>query len=175
MNINDLWEKAARETKIIRPRLKVLSTYAATELPYILLSESVVNRGDTVVRKGKVSVEKPALILPYNMPQFEGFDFEKELNFNQDTVMNFLLVRGIKFPSFKYSHASSSLDIFEGHIQKAIDRFSDELARKEDVDAGLVSGPDECWPFSVLLFVCSQVIRSAPNDIKRLFDDFMNR
>ncbi len=174
MNIHELWERAARETKIIRPRVKTLSTIAATELPYILLSESVVNRGDTVVRKGKISVEKPTLVLPHDIPQFEGFDFEKELKYSQDTIINFLLVRGIKFPSLKYSHASSSLNVFEGDIRKAIAKFSNELARKEDVDAGLISGPDDCWPFSVLIFVCGQVIRSAPNDIRKLFDDFMN-
>ncbi len=174
MNIQELWEKAIRETKVIRPRLKSLSAHAATELPYIFLAESLVNRGDTVVRKGKISVEKPTLILPHNIPQFEGFDFEKEFNLNQDTVTNFLLIRGIKFPSLKYIHEASSLDVFEGHLKKAAAKFSDELARKEDVDAGLISGADDSWPFSVLIFVCTQVIRSAPNDIKRLFDDFMD-
>jgi hypothetical protein len=175
MHIQDLWEKAARETKIIRPRLKSLSVSSVTELPYTLLSESMVNRGDTVVRKGKISVDKPTLLVPPNIPHFEGFDFENELKLNQDTVINFLLVRGIKFPSFKYSHEVSSLDLFEGHIKKAIGKFSDELARKEDVDRGLITGPDDCWPFSILIFVCTQVIRSAPNDIRRLFDDYMNR
>lgn len=175
MNIQELWEKAIRDTKIIRPRVKALSTTDTTTLPYILLSESYVNRGDTVVRKGNVSVEKPTLILPHNIPQFEGFDFEKELHFNQDTIINFLLVRGVKLPSFKYSHSSSSLEIFEGHIKNAIDKFSDELARAEDTEAGLISGPDDSWPFSLLIFIAGQVIRSAPGDIKKLFDDFMNR
>jgi hypothetical protein len=171
MNIQELWEKAVRDTRIIRPRLKALSTYTSTDLPYIFLSESLVNRGDTVVRKGKVSVEKPTLILPYNIPQFEGFDFEKELKLNQDTVINFLLVRGIRFPSFKYSHSASSVDVFEGHLKKAIAQFSDDLSRKEDIEGGLITGPDDSWPFSVLIFVCGQVVRQAPNDIKRLFDD----
>ena len=78
MNIQDGWEKALKYTKIIRPRPKDLLTFEATEVPYIFLSESLVNLGDTVVRKGQIMVEKPAIILPSNMPQFEGFDFEKE-------------------------------------------------------------------------------------------------
>ena len=175
MNIQELWEKAVRETKIVRPRVKSLSVYSATELPYTFLAQSMVNRGDTVVRKGKIFVEKPTLILPHNMPQFEGFDFEKELNLRQDSIINFLLIRGIRFPSFKYIHEASSLDIFEGHLKKAISKFSDELARKEDVDRGLISGSDDSWAFSILIFVCTQVIRSAPSDIKKLFDDYMNR
>ena len=56
MNIEDLWQKAIHETRVIRPRLKSLSINSATELPYIFLAESLVNRGDTVVRKGKISV-----------------------------------------------------------------------------------------------------------------------
>ena len=175
MNIQDSWEKAVKETRIIRPRVKTLSTQVATDLPYILLSESLVNRGDTVVRKGKISVEKPTIILPHNLPQFEGFDFEKELNLSQDTVTNFLLIRGIKFPSLKYSHESVSLDLFEGELKRAMAKFSDDLARREEVEAGLITGPDDCWPFSVLIFVCSQIVRSAPNDIQKFLDDLKDR
>jgi hypothetical protein len=66
MNIQDGWEKALKNTRIIRPRSKDLLTFEATEVPYILLSESSVNLGDTVVRKGRMMVEKPAIILPNN-------------------------------------------------------------------------------------------------------------
>ncbi|MEK6732717.1 MAG: hypothetical protein AABY55_03740, partial [Candidatus Omnitrophota bacterium] len=80
MNIQDGWEKALKHTKIIRPRPKALLTFETTEVPYVLLSESSVNLGDTVVRKGQILVEKPAIILPSNLPHFEGFDFEKEFH-----------------------------------------------------------------------------------------------
>ena len=45
------------------------------------------------------------------------------------------------------------------------------LQQHENVHSGLIAGPEDCWQFSVILFVCSQVARSADGDIKRLLDD----
>ena len=75
MDIQELWERALKNTEIIRPRVQELHTFSSTQLPYVFLSESSINAGDTVVRKGEVLVEKPSLILPADSPQFEGFSF----------------------------------------------------------------------------------------------------
>lgn len=172
MNIQDIWEKAIKNTKVIRPRSQELATFDNTNVSYVFLSSSLVNLGDTVVRKGEVVVEKPSIVLPYNMPQFEGFDFEKDLRYGQDMVLNFLLVRGVNFPSLKYNNKTQSLDIYEGHIDKAIGYYSDQLQRQEDVHRGLVVGPDDCWQFSVLIFIATQIIRSSDGDIKKLLERF---
>lgn len=175
MNIQDSWEKALNNTRIIRGRAHELQTFSDTNLPYIFLSEAVVNTGDTVVRKGEVIVEKPSIILPHNLPQFEGFNFEKEMEFNQDTVINFLLVRGVGFPSMKYDNKTHSLDIFDGHIEKAIAHFGNMLERMEDVHSGLIVGPEDSWQFSVLIFICNQVARSANSDIRKILERFRKK
>ncbi len=172
MNIQDSWEKALRKTEILRSRIKPLKTDEATPLPYIFLAESSVNKGDCVVRKGEVLVEKPSIILPSASPQFEGFDFDKEDSFNQNLFTSFLMVRGIKFPSFKYNNKTNSLDIYEGRLQKAIDHYSHELQTKEDIRTGLVAGPEDCWQFSIIIFICNQILRQADGDIKRLLDEY---
>jgi len=107
MDLNELWQKALKKTEIVRPRLKGLSSTAATTLPYLFLAESSVNMGDTVVRQGEVVVEKPTIILPHHLPQFEGFDFEKGMHYSDDTVLNFLLIRGVNFPSLKYNNQTA--------------------------------------------------------------------
>lgn len=175
MDIQDSWEKALKKTRIIRARAQELQTFSDTELPYIFLSEAFVNTGDTVVRKGEILVEKPAIILPHNIPQFDGFDFEKELDITQDMITNFLIVRGVSFPSMKYNNKTSSLDIYEGHIERAIGHYADMLERREDVRSGLIVGPEDCWQFSVLIFICTQVARAVNSDIRRLLEDFRNR
>ncbi len=172
MGVQDSWEKALKTTEVIRPRIHPLMTFEATQLPYIFLAESAINRGDTVVRKGEIRVEKPSIILPSNLPQFEGFDFEKESTLEQDFLTTFFLVRGIRFPSLKYNNRTESLDIHEGKLQQAIDFYSRELQKKEDVATGLVIGPEDCWQYSVLIFICGQVIRQADGDIKRLLERF---
>ena len=171
MNLQDLWDKAVRKTEIVRPRVLPLETRNVTHLPYVFLSESSVNAGDTAVRRGEVLVERPAIVLPYNLPQFEGFDFEKEMRVNEDFFKSFLLVRGVQFPGMKYNNKSYSLDVHEGSLSHAIEHFKKELETGENVHTGLVAGPEDCWQFSVLLFVCSQVARSADGDLRRLMDD----
>lgn len=172
MNIQDAWEKALKKTRIIRPRAQELQTFSETNVAYTFLAEALVNRGDTIVRKGEVMVEKPAIVLPSNSPQFEGFDFEKEFEIGQDIITNFLLVRGVSFPSMKYNNKTDSLNIYDGHIDKAIKYYSDMLQRKEDVHSGLVVGPEDCWQFSVLIFTCTQIVKSANSDIRRLLERF---
>jgi len=171
MNIRDYWEKALKQTEIIRPRVQSLQTFQPTAVDYIFLAESLVNRGDTVVRRGGVIVEKPSLFLPPNNPQFEGFDFEKEFSGGPEDLRAFFLIRGVRFPSMKYSHTTHHLDVFEGRLEGAVRHYLEQLQKKEDVLTGLFSGPEDCWQFSVLIFVCSQIARSAGNDLRNLFGD----
>lgn len=172
MNSYDAWNKALKQTEIIRPRVQALRTFEDTPLPYILLSESSINAGDTVVRTGEVMVQKPALILPPNVPQFFGFDFEKMGEAGEDSFVNFLMVRGIQLPSFKYNNRTVAMDIFEGKLSQAIKHYREQLQSMENVHAGLVAGPEDCWPFSLLMYVCSQIVRNAEVDIRRLLEDY---
>lgn len=170
MNIEETWEKALKHTEIIRPRVKPLDTYKTTYLPYIFLAESSVNVGDCVVRKGEVRVEKPSILLPPGSPQLDGFDFEDVSSHRQEMITNFFLVRGIEFPSLKYNNKTYSLDIFEDRLSRAIEQYTHELQKEENVISGLIIGPEDCWQFSVLIFVCMQIVRSADNDIKSLMN-----
>jgi hypothetical protein len=177
MNIYDAWIKALKHTQIICSRVKSLSVDRDTVMPYIFLSESGINHGDTVVRKGEVSIQKPSLILPPNIPQFEGFDFDGEDGMKSlpTSIANFFLVRGVSIPSYHYNNKTNALDVFEGRLSKAIAYYRDELRRQENVSTGLVVGPDDCWQFSVLLYNCAQVVKNADYDIQRLIDEFQDR
>ena len=172
MNIQKSWEKALKYTEIIRTRIKALSSVSDTTVPYIMLSESKVNESDTVVRKGAVVVQKPSIILPPNLPYLEGFDFKGEGRFNEETIMNFLLVRGVQLPSLKYQNKTYALDVMENRLKNAIEHYNNLLQKKEDVHTGLVVGPDDCWSFCLLIFICSQVARNAETDINKLLNEF---
>ncbi|MBU0700631.1 hypothetical protein KKE26_04980 [bacterium] len=170
MELEQMWGKAVKETEIIRYRISPLQTFKVTDVPYTLLCESIVNPGDTVVRKGHVSVHEPSLLMPPNHPFFEGFGFEENLCVDKDTIRTFLLLRGISFPSLKYNNEINAIDVFEGCIDKAVKHHADRLEREEDVKAGLIVGSDECWQFSVLIFVGGLVTRSASKDMKNLLE-----
>ena len=170
MDIEKAWEKALKYTEIIRPRVKPLNTFKTTHLTYVFLAESSVNEGDCVVRKGEVLVEKPSIILPPDLPQLEGFDFKDVSRQQQDMIINFFLVRGIGFPSLKYNNKTYSLDIYEGRLSQAIEKHTHELQKEENVTSGLVIGPEDCWQYSILIFVGMQILRSTDNDIKNLMN-----
>ncbi|MBF0503708.1 MAG: hypothetical protein HQL14_01270 [Candidatus Omnitrophica bacterium] len=171
MDVHSAWEKALKETNIIRSRVTGLQTFSETHVPYILLSPSVINEGDTVVRTGEVLVHRPTLILPPNIPQLEGFDLG-EGSFLENTMINFLMVRGVTLPSMKYDNKIFSLNVFEGKIENAIGVYGNQLQREENTSAGLVCGPDDVWQFSLLIFVCSQIAKNSPTDIRRLLDEY---
>jgi hypothetical protein len=175
MNVQDYWEKALKQTEIVRPRVQPLSITSATQLPYIFLAESAVNNGDTVVRKGEIVVEKPSLILPSDMPQLQGFDAEDKTSWDTEGMVNFLFVRGVRFPSFRYNNKVQHLDIYEGKLKQAIDHHLKQLQEKENISTGLVIGPEDCWQFSVLIFIAMQSERQAEGDIRKLWDNFWKR
>ncbi len=175
MDIQALWDKARQGTEILRMRLPELSSFDATAVPYIFLAESAIHRGDTVVRRGQVVIEQPAILLPHLSPQFEGFDFERELQISEDLMTTFLLVRGIQFPSLKYKHQVSSLDVLEQSLDQSVGRYREQLARAEDIQTGLVTGPEEAWQFSLLLLVGAMVVKSAHGDLRRLLEQWRRR
>ena len=152
--------------------VKPLLSDVQTHLPYIFLAESSIHQGDTVSRKGEVLVEKPSIIVPDHLLQFKGFEFEEDLRGSENFLNTFFLVRGIRFPSLKYQNQTERLDIIETKLSKAVQDYSDELQRQEDVKTGLIVGPEDCWQFSVILFICNQVLRQAEGDMKRLLDDY---
>ncbi len=170
MNLEELFERAKAETEILRQRVSFLESIENTTLNYIFLAESSVNMGDTIVRKGKILVHKPLIILPREFPIFSGFEFD-----NEGMITSFLLMRGVSFPSLKYNNITSSIEVYEGSLSKAINDFVERLTREEDIYTGLIKGLEDTWQFSLLFYVTNLMARSAPRDIKKVLDDFRRR
>ena len=168
MDIEKLWERAKKKTEVVRGRVKGLSSVSLTAVPYVFLAESSVNEGNTVVRKGKVIVEKPLIVLPQDAPQFDGFDFEEELGISQELVQTFLLMRGIRFTSLKYNNMVFDLEVEEASLSRCVDKHKRQLEREENVTTALVLGPEDCWQLSLLLYVASLAGRCARTDIMKL-------
>lgn len=174
MDIEERWEKAIRETEIERAWFGYLNSSGPTILPYVLLSESLIDNSDTVIREGKVEVTKPLIYLPNNTPIFEGFDFEKE-NISENSLLTFLLVRGVNFPSLKYSNIIYNLEIENKPLKDVIKNYQEELAKKEDIQTGLIIAPDDCWQFSLLIYVAALAVKSAPHDIRKYLEELRKR
>ncbi|MBM3463533.1 MAG: hypothetical protein FJX76_15650 [Armatimonadetes bacterium] len=162
MNFQEQFERAMRETRILRHRRSRLQTVGTTELPYVLLGESLVNLGDTVVRRGLVRVEQPNLFL-FNRPvQLEGFEDE------EDPGTMLALGRAASFPPGKYFNIDTHMDIYDGPMDGAITSWQDRLDNAEDVLTGLLTGPVDAWPMSLMFYTMTMIGQNAPADVNDL-------
>jgi hypothetical protein len=175
MDLQELWTKALKNTEIVRPRVQPISSTADTRLPYIFLAPSEVNSGDTVVRQGEVILTKPSLILPRMFAHLEGFDLEKDLQYGPDTVINFMLLRGVQLPNLKVANSTVQVDVHEGRLEGARSVHAERLHRIEDTATTLLVGTPEAWQFSILIFVALQAQRSADRDVQAILDEWKRR
>ena len=174
MDLSKKFEEAVRKTRIIRSRYRTLNTFEATTLPYVLIGRSVVSRNTTVIREGTVEVGRAMVHLPDGLPQFDGFDFAASTSMRDETVTTFLLVRGVRLPSLKYRNSSQRLEVSEQPVEREIARVLETLSRKEDLDTGVIVGITDVWQFSLLMYVFSQVARSAGGDARAILTRAQN-
>lgn len=172
MDFEKNWETALKTTEIIRGRIQPLSSLGVTLLPYVFLSEVLADSKSTLVRKGRIEVGKPSLLLPPNTPQFEGFEMSSSVKTDVDSFMSFLLVRGVRFPSLKYNNIAGDLSVFDGRLSGAVKHHQNILEREENLTTGLIVGKEQCWQFAVIIFAASQMLKSADGDIRRLLDEY---
>ncbi len=66
----------------------------------------------------------------------------------------------------------SSLDIFEGKLDEAIKYYGNHLQSQENTSTGLLIGPEDVWPFSLLIFICGQIVKNSSTDIRKLLDQW---
>jgi len=168
MGLQEDFMRALGETRIIRQRQSKLLTLSETELSYVLLSESAMNVGDTVVRKGIVKVNKPQLLLLHNPMEFQGFEYEEDSSGNGAFMA---LARMASFPPGKYSNIGNQMEVFNGSVERAIDHYQRELDKSGDHHTGLCAGPVDIWALSLFVYVGKMVAKSAPTDL----DDMINR
>lgn len=173
IDINKKWEEALKNTKIIKSRYKKLETFKKTIVPYVLISESVVNKGSTVVRKGKVEVSPAFIHLPYGSFELKGFNFKETTNYTEETIKSFLLVRGVNLPSLKYNNTQLKLEVINKTLEETINHYKKIFQKIEDIETGLIVAIPDIWQFSLIIYIASLVLKSAENDIKN-YIDFLN-
>ena len=67
------------------------------------------------------------------------------------------------------------IDVFEGNLKKAIAHYQEMLQHQENVQAGLMTGPEDCWQFSVIIYICSQIAKNADVDIRKLLEEYKKK
>ncbi len=165
MDMEEAFKMAQEDTTFVKVRKNLLYTFGATRLPYVCLSQAPDNADFVMVRSGEVMADKPHIALPGEMFSFEGFkDFGRDEPFVS-------LARRISMPPSKYVNKQDGAPAREtGPLSEAIQRVVNKLENDNDVRTAVISAPDQVWGLSVLLYVGSQVARSAQSNVQEHFE-----
>ena len=157
---------AQEQTKILRTRKSDLFTFGTTRLPYAFLAESLINQGDTVIRRGEINTTKPSLIMGEDLPTFEGFSDDD----GDHKQMSFVFGRGFQLPSLNFQNQSMELEVVSKELKALSDQIQNKLDREHDSKTAVISGPEDSWAFSLLIYAGEMTRRSAPGNIKDMMD-----
>ena len=170
MNIDDALELAQNNTQILRSRKNLLYTFGATRLPYICLSQSNKNQAEVNIREGEITADKPKISLPGEVFKFEGFDKSLFPESETEDEITVLLARRISMPPANYVNKSVSEHSERNSLDNAIDKVINRLDQQNDVRTAVIAAPDQVWNISILLYVGSQIVRSAPSNVHEHFE-----
>ena len=171
MEMEEAFKMAQDDTRFIKVRKNLLYTFGATRLPYICLSQSLEHPESVMVRTGEVLADKPQIALPGETFSFEGFDESRDTPDDQDSEsLAVTLARRISMPPSKYVNKSDAAMREPGSLSDAIQRVINRLENENDVRTGVIAAPEMVWGLSVLLYVGSQVARSAPSNVQEHFE-----
>lgn len=165
---NECW----RSTEVIREYQRMLFTFGAMELPYVLVAEHSQFKDRAIVMKGLVLLHRPQIVLPphYGGPQFaEGFE-------HAIPPEAMYLLRAMQVPYSQISNRPMAREQIEyGSVQSILDKFAREMESQEDTETGLIKGVLEGADISLMRYSLGLAIKSAPGNMQEFFEHLRRR
>ncbi len=167
---NECW----RSTEVIREYQRMLFTFGAMELPYVLVAEHDRFTDRAIVMKGLVLLQRPQILLPphYGGPEFkEGFEHA-----NAIPPEALYLLRAMQVPYSEISNKPITEEQIEyGSLQSVLDRLNKEMENQEDTETGLIKGVLDGADISLMRYSMGLAIKSAPGNVKEFFEHLRRR
>ncbi len=167
---NECW----RATEVIREYQRMLFTFGAMELPYVLVAEHDRFKDRAVVMKGLVLLKRPHILLPphYSGPEFkEGFEHA-----NAIPSEALYLLRAMQVPYSQISNRPIAEEQIEyGSVQSVLDKFDKEMESREDTETGLIKGVLDGADVSLMRYSMGLAIKSAPGNVDEFFEHLRRR
>lgn len=144
---------AIKHTEVLKPPKQALATFGTTLVNYYLLTNPVYAdqaKEETVIRKGKVSTERPRIVTPSYLIRLEGF---------ADNARRYLeLMIREHGPNalgvfYQYKNEPADLAIVTDPLYAVAQRLADEIDKEGDRLTAIISGVDALWDVSLLKFV----------------------
>jgi len=132
-----------------------LATFGTTRLSYFLVTEPVYEEllqgvQETVLRRGKVSAEKPRIVTPFYLRNlFQGFEHSRE-------YLEYVLRKfGVRQSAllYEYKNELEETSIISNNVRDVVTHLNETLDRESDPLAAIIKGVDEMWDVSLMKFI----------------------
>ncbi len=162
--------EVARHTSVLRAPKQALATFGTTNVTYYLLSEPVYaglepGSTETVIRKGKVTAERPQIITPfYLLNIFHGFEHAQE-------YARFLMeAYGANAPGLMYSYRNElqETSVVSDPPEVVGGRLEEQLERDGESLAAVIRGVDHLWDVSLMKFIYELTSASLAQNVGEL-------
>ena len=167
---NEYW----RSTEVIREYRRMLFTFGAMELPYVLVTEHDRFKDRAIVMKGFVLLQRPHIVLP---PHYGGLEFKEGFEHaNAIPPEALYLLRAMEMPYSQISNKPIADEQIEyGSLQTVLDRLNKEMENQEDIETGLIKGVLNGADISLMRYSLGLAIKSAPGNVKEFFEHLRRR
>lgn len=163
-------EYAITNTVVLRPPLQRLATFGDTQVYYYLVSEPVYteltqNQGETVVREGKVTAERPKIVTPFYLVNlFQGFEHGREY---ADYVRR---KYGAHEPGllYRYRNEPKGTNIVSSPMPEVVTRLHELIDKEKNSLAAIIKGVDEMWDVSLMKFIHELTSQSVPGNVSEM-------
>ena len=165
---NQCW----RSTEVIREYERMLFTFGAMELPYVLVAEHGQFKDRAVVMKGLVALQRPQIVLP---PYYEGPEFKEGFEHTIPPGALYLL-RAMQVPYSEISNRPIAEEQIEyGNVQSVLNKYNKQMEGQEDTETGLIKGVLDGADISLMRYSLGLAIKSAPGNVKEFFEHLRRR
>jgi len=162
--------EVTRQTEVLRSPKQSLATFGITDVAYYLVSEPayadlVDDVRETVIRRGRVTAERPQLVTPYYLLNlFQGFDHGRE--YAQYLAETY----GPRSPGLLYSYRNElhETTILADPLPVVANRLAEMLEKEGRALAAVIKGVDHLWDISLMKFIYELTVGSLERNVDEM-------
>ena len=160
MYSEDDMQFAFESTQVLHEPDRRIDTFGSTNFEFRLVTELLDAVDRVRVREGRISAEKPQILRPESLADFEFEGFGEQASVFADWLRQ---NRG-RFAFLQYGFQFRRSDITEMIVHDSLavvsDRIITDVRAQGNPSVAVISGIDEAWEISLLRFTLQMIERS---------------
>lgn len=154
------FQYALENTKVLHEPDRRIDTFGSTQFEFQMVSELMDAANQTRVREGRIMAEKPLIVKPNQVDEwnFEGFGEEGEA-FGQWVRQHLTNLAILKY-GFNFKRGEVSEEIVHEPLALVTDRLKEDQRVSGNPMRVIIQGVDDTWEISLLRFTFEMIEKS---------------